>query len=140
MFLPLLSALLPRQGGGTISKLLTKPLPQPDATVYLSIINVGWGWRWRWKIGDAAAAVLLLVPLAVLDDEPLLRDVRVHQLGHAELLLHLPENRIFPSILFAPTMTGASVQCSPAVLLRCKPGHGGLGRPGIRFTFNMRRQ
>ena len=61
-------------------------------TVYLSIINVGRGWwRWRWKVGAAAAAVLLLVPLAVLDDETLLRDVRVHQLGHAKLLLHLPE-------------------------------------------------
>ena len=65
--------------------------------MYLSIINVGRGWRWwRWKVGAAAAAaVLLLVPLAVLDDEPLLRDVRVHQLGHTQLLLHLPENRNF---------------------------------------------
>ena len=61
-----------------------------DATVYLSIINVGRGWwRWRGKVG--AAAILIFVPLAVLDDEPLLRDVRVHQLGHAKLLLHLPE-------------------------------------------------
>ena len=39
----LLSDLLPRQGRGTISKLLTKPLPQPDATkinyYYIYIYN-----------------------------------------------------------------------------------------------------
>ena len=68
---------------------------------YLPVINARRGWgRWRWrrgKVGDAAAAAaavaLLLVPLAVLDHETLLRDVRVHQLGHAELLLHLSEKQ-----------------------------------------------